>query len=111
MESQRLLPAGFWKGSGLSIMLDLLAAMLSGGNAVNDIIPSLDEEKGVSQIFIAFSPPGYPGLADRVIASLKTDGDEAVRYPGERVIRDRRENMKRGLPVDEDVWKGINALL
>ena len=37
--SQRALPIGYWKGSGLSLVLDLLAAMLSGGLATG-------EEKG-----------------------------------------------------------------
>ena len=31
--SQRALPIGYWKGSGLSLVLDMLAAMLSGGHA------------------------------------------------------------------------------
>src|SRR5437016_1687782 len=31
--SGRLLPSGFWKGSGLSLVLDLVAALLSGGLA------------------------------------------------------------------------------
>jgi len=110
MESIRPLPIGFWKGSGLSLMLDLMAAMLSGGNATKDIEPDLDKEKGVSQIFIAFSAPDYPGLADKVIASLQTEGETAVRYPGERVLKARKESLRIGLPVDENVWKSILAL-
>lgn len=35
--SQRALPIGYWKGSGLSLVLDLLAAMLSGGLATHQI--------------------------------------------------------------------------
>ncbi|MCK5735640.1 MAG: 3-dehydro-L-gulonate 2-dehydrogenase [Spirochaetaceae bacterium] len=110
MESVRPLPTGFWKGSGLAIMLDLMAAMLSGGNSTSDIIPDLDKEKGVSQVFIAFSPPDYPGLADRVIASLQNEEGSDIRYPGERTLKDRRKNMKKGLPVDKDIWNGILAL-
>jgi LDH2 family malate/lactate/ureidoglycolate dehydrogenase len=30
-----------------------------------------------------------------------------VRYPGERTLLVRAENMKLGLPVDEAVWAGI----
>jgi len=110
MESVRPLPIGFWKGSGLSIILDLLAALLSGGSATNDIEPDLDKEKGVSQVFMAFSAPDYPGLADRVIASLQTEGEPDVRYPGERVLKTREESLKKGLPVDEEIWNGILAL-
>ncbi len=35
--TERALPIGLWKGSGLSLTLDLIAAMLSGGNAVHQI--------------------------------------------------------------------------
>ncbi len=35
--SRRLLPMGYWKGSGLAVVLDLLAAILSGGAATCDI--------------------------------------------------------------------------
>lgn len=37
LDSQRLLPIGYWKGSGLSLMLDLLAAGLAGGQATHTI--------------------------------------------------------------------------
>ena len=36
-ESQRLLPVGFWKGSGLAVVLDMVAAMTSLGNATHAI--------------------------------------------------------------------------
>ena len=109
MEALRPLPFGFWKGSGLALMLDLMSAMLSGGNATNDIPPDLDKEKGVSQVFIAFSAPDYPGLADRVISSL-TEKDTDIRYPGRRTLENRRVSLRRGLPVDEDVWNKILEL-
>src|SRR5262249_52984185 len=35
--SQRLLPIGFWKGSGLAVMLDLMASMTSLGTATHQI--------------------------------------------------------------------------
>src|SRR5262245_42894268 len=36
-QSRRPLPIGFWKGSGLSIVLDLIAATLSGGLATHQV--------------------------------------------------------------------------
>ena len=36
-KSQRLLPVGFWKGSGLAVVLDMVAAMTSLGNATHAI--------------------------------------------------------------------------
>src|SRR5699024_5759748 len=39
----RVLPIGFWKGSGLSIVLDLIASVLSGGNSTYEIGKLKDE--------------------------------------------------------------------
>src|SRR5690606_12554923 len=34
LETKRTLPIGYWKGAGLSLLLDLLATVLSGGLSV-----------------------------------------------------------------------------
>src|SRR6266705_1354648 len=49
--SQRALPTGYWKGSGLALMLDLLATLLSGGKASYQIEPIPERETRVSQVF------------------------------------------------------------
>src|ERR1700730_10695435 len=54
--SQRALPIGYWKGSGLSLVLDMLAAMLSGGLATHQIPRDPTRESGISQIFLAIDP-------------------------------------------------------
>ena len=54
--SQRALPIGYWKGSGLSLVLDMLAAMLSGGHATYQIPLDPLRETGLSQIFLAIDP-------------------------------------------------------
>jgi 3-dehydro-L-gulonate 2-dehydrogenase len=109
LETKRPLPIGFWKGSGLSILLDLTAALLSGGKATHDIPPNAGSETGISQVFMAFSPPDHPGLADRVVHSLRAC-DEDVSYPGERTLSRRRESDEKGLPVSKDTWDKILAL-
>ena len=48
-ETWRVLPMGYWKGSGLSILMDLIATILSGGNSVADV-GSFGDEVGVTQI-------------------------------------------------------------
>jgi 3-dehydro-L-gulonate 2-dehydrogenase len=110
--SRRLLPIGFWKGSGLAIVLDLLAAMLSGGLATHQIPLDPERETSLSQVFIAIDPatlssPGdSDGLADAVIAHLH-GGDGAVRYPGERTLETRARNLRDGVPVDPDIWQHV----
>ena len=117
-ESARPLPIGFWKGSGLALMLDLTAALLAGGLATHQIPADAVEETGLSQLFLAFDPSALGGqeaassLADEIVKHFKNDSaaGESVRYPGERVLNVRRENLERGIPVDEEVWEQVKAL-
>ena len=112
--SGRPLPIGYWKGSGLSLMLDMVAALLSGGNAVFQIPPEVPKETRLSQLFIALSPSkdDRKHTLDGILAFLKTAATEAsgVRYPGERTLETRRQNIEQGIPVDDGVWNHILAL-
>ena len=113
-ETGRVLPIGYWKGSGLALVLDLLAAMLSGGRSTHEITPDPLRETGISQVFIAIDPAALgpaaaaEETADRVIEHFA--GEDGVRYPGERVLRDRRESVERGVQVDAAIWERILAL-
>jgi 3-dehydro-L-gulonate 2-dehydrogenase len=116
--SSRPLPIGYWKGSGLALMLDLLAGFLSGGHFTWQIPADPEEESNMSQVFIAFDlsqlaePEATANLANHVIRHLQfsTPGGEPIRYPGERVLADRRENMDKGIPVLASLWKEIQDL-
>ena len=64
-DSMRILPMGYWKGSGMAIVLDLAAAILSDGRSGSD----MDAEgrgscTGCSQIFIAMDP----GIASSMLS-------------------------------------------
>ena len=118
LESRRPLPIGYWKGSGLSLMLDLLAAILSGGLAVCQISQDPDQETRLSQVFIAvdLKSAGQNGLAtqvaDHAIEFMKSStpvDEEQVRYPGERVLQIRQENMEHGIPVEPLIWEQVKA--
>jgi 3-dehydro-L-gulonate 2-dehydrogenase len=117
-ESERTLPIGYWKGSGLSLLLDLLAAILSSGSPVFEISKQ-NVENNLSQVFIAINlstlknASAIPSLLQRIIddyhASIP-DGNSKVLYPGERVVKVREENLKNGIPVIQKVWDEIMAL-
>ena len=113
-ESGRPLPIGFWKGSGLALLLDMAAALLSAGLATHQIPPDPLEETRLSQVFLAFDLSTLggtgPRIADYIVASLHAGGGEAVRYPGERTLRIRRENMEKGIPVEPTVWEVVRDL-
>ena len=106
--SLRPLPIGYWKGSGFSLVLDMVAAMMAGGLATHRIPLEPEREIGVCQMFLAMNAAAFPDaapIAESVIASLA-----GLRYPGERVLRIRQENLASGIPVDEATWAKVEAL-
>ena len=119
LESKRPVPIGFWKGSGLSLMLDILAAILSGGLATHEITKS-GNESGLSQVFIAISIDKLPDIKSvnssvkRIISDLKKSENEnidtSVRYPGESVVKIRNENTRNGIPVNRKIWEKVLSL-
>lgn len=116
--SQRILPIGYWKGAGLSLLLDVLATILSGGLSVAEISKQ-NMECNVSQIFIAIAIDklaNYKTISS-AINQIIDDYHEAVPdksskilYPGERVLALRAENSAQGIPVMKTIWQQIQAL-
>jgi len=117
--SSRPLPIGFWKGSGLALMLDLLAATLSGGKATHQITADPNRENGQSQVFIAFNVSSLDRtitvsqIADQVIENFQlppNSHQERIRFPGSRVLSSRRDNLANGIPVEPSVWQHLDTL-
>lgn len=113
LKSQRLLPVGFWKGSGLSLVLDVLATVLSGGKSTAEITKS-EHESGISQVFICIKPNSSEqteGLIEEIIEYTKTSTPEhegaSISYPGEGTIKTREKNLSEGVPVDERIWDEV----
>ncbi|MGR5470537.1 Ldh family oxidoreductase, partial [Vibrio astriarenae] len=48
-----LLPMGFWKGSSMAIVLDMMLTAITGGNSVPALTEDMGGEFGVSQFLIA----------------------------------------------------------
>jgi 3-dehydro-L-gulonate 2-dehydrogenase len=117
--SKRALPIGYWKGSGLALLLDFVATLLSGGKPTLQIAADTERETGLSQVFIALDPSsldpiGPPkDLLDQMIDHFQSgpsDIGESVRYPGERVLKARAENLLKGIPVELPVWREVVKL-
>ena len=116
LKSKRPLPIGFWKGSGLSMMLDLLATILAEGQSTQ-AIGRLEDERDVSQVFFCIDVqqqhrPGYvdqiaDDLVDYIHTTLPVEEDRKISYPGERTLQTRRENLEHGIPVDERKWQQV----
>ncbi len=112
--SKRTLPIGYWKGSALSLMLDVLTAALSGGWSVGDI-GAQGKEFGLSQFFLCIDAQHLDkDIVERIIeyteASTPVPGGGSVRYPGKRVAETRKKNLEMGIPVNEDAWQTLKNL-
>jgi 3-dehydro-L-gulonate 2-dehydrogenase len=119
LENQLALPIGLWKGSGLSLMLDLFASLLSGGKSTHEV-EATGAEMGLSQVFICFDPEKLnlgewmETKVEEVLADLKKssvfEGSE-VRYPGEKTLEIRKKNLENGVLVSKKVWSQIQKNL
>jgi 3-dehydro-L-gulonate 2-dehydrogenase len=115
-----VLPIGFWKGAALSTVLDMIAAVLSGGNSVADITTRFPRETAVSQVFIAFSMDriGQDGTWADTVERIKdfirhSEPDEAghqARLPGENSAAVRATNDRDGIAIDDGIWARVMSL-
>jgi len=117
--TRRPLPIGYWKGSGLALLLDMLAGLLSGGLFTHQIPADPERESKLSQVFIAFDlssqaqADNSARLVDEIIdhfpAPLPPLGPR-FRYPGENVLQTRKENLASGVPVEPSIWREVQQL-
>lgn len=120
-KSRRILPTGYWKGSSMALVLDMLAAGLAGGLTGSDI-DKQDQGSCTNccQIFIAIDPY-LAGTKEeiqekwdaRVAAADAThpiNPARPVTCPGEGTSARREDNLKNGVKVDEQVWEQIKQV-
>ena len=117
VESGLMTPMALWKGSALSIMIDLMVSMLSLGRTSLEIGTPADGEKGMSQMFVCMNPAAVIDMdkaeaqMEKTIAFLNSlepkDGVHGVHAPGENLEKTRARNRECGIPVTEDTWQKI----
>ena len=104
---------GYWKGSGISIALDLIATVLTSENSVKKI-GTFGDEVGLSQVMIAMDPSKFntteetDRIVDEILADIKAS--EPAAEGGELELKTRDDNTKNGIPVIEEVWETLNSL-
>ncbi len=120
-ETRRILPMGFWKGSGFAVMLDLISALLSGGLTTAGIDKA---EKGscgsCCQVFIAIDPrkintqefidQALHETIEQLKSSVPATENGEIFYPGEQSLKTRNENMELGIPVEDGIWSKVKEL-
>ena len=115
----RVLPMGYWKGSGISIALDLIATVLTNGNSVQTI-GTFGDEVGLTQVMIAIDPTKANSveltdeIVDQIVADVKSsepvEEGRDVLYPGEPEALTIQDNLANGIPVIEEKWNQVLAM-
>jgi len=118
LTTQRTLPAGLWKGAGLALVLDLMAAFLSDGKS-SKAIGDQQDEYGLSQVFIAIKSDvvGSTDALNKIVEEIISDyhqskkvEDNDIYYPGERSMNAFKDRKENGIPVNISFWNEIKEM-
>ena len=120
-ETRRILPMGFWKGSGFAVLLDIISALLSGGLTTAAIDRAgLGSCGSCCQVFIAIDPrkintqefinQALHETVEQLKSSVPVTENSEIFYPGEQSLKTRHENMELGIPVDDGIWAKVKEL-
>jgi LDH2 family malate/lactate/ureidoglycolate dehydrogenase len=106
-----VLPIGTYKGSGLSMLMDIFGGVISGANYggdVGDQYKVYDRPQDVGHFFLAMKPDLFvpeenyrdrmDTLIERVHACPTAQGFDEVLIPGEPERRHEEERRRRGIP-------------
>ncbi len=111
-----MLPLGDAKGTALALMVELLAAGLTGASYAAEASSFLDAKgppPDTGQLIIAFDPEAFGGANTlsrfAVLASMIED-QAGARIPGARRLAARGKAAAEGLPVNKSLLAEIQAL-
>jgi ureidoglycolate dehydrogenase (NAD+) len=110
-----LLPFGGAKGSGISLLIDMLAGLLPGGRSGPEIVPlyqRLAEPQGVGHLFMALRVDAFEEPAEltqrvdetirRVRSLPRAAGVERIYLPGEHEHLRAIDYQAHGIPLPAD---------
>lgn len=118
-----LLPIGGYKGSGLAIILGLIAGVLNGAAFGRDVIDFNYNDDGATNTghFMAaidikrFVPPDtFMAETDRHLADMRASkrlpGVDHIRLPGDRRRECRKERLRDGIPLPDALVLQLDRL-
>jgi len=110
-----MLPLGDAKGTALALMVELLAAGLTGANFAAEASSFLDAEgppPGTGQLIILFDPAAFGGDALARFAQLARaiEQQPGARLPGARRLAVRQRAVEEGMNVADALVKQLEAL-
>ncbi|MBX3577189.1 MAG: Ldh family oxidoreductase [Rhizobiaceae bacterium] len=114
--SGTMLPLGDAKGTALALMVELLAAALTGASFSADQSSFFDDDgppPGTGQLLIAIDPKAFGGV--RAVARFSEMAETIAAMPGARVPGARRRELRAklardGIPVDAALIDDIRKI-
>ena len=110
-----LLPAGKYKGFGIGLMVEVLAAVLSGANLSQNASPFAGTAGGppsTGQCFIAIDPYAFsgPGFFEQIkMLGNSIAAQEGAQLPGAKRAKNRLKTETSGVVVDQLLWDRLQS--
>jgi (2R)-3-sulfolactate dehydrogenase (NADP+) len=111
-----MVPLGDVKGTALALMVELLAAGLTGATYAADASSFLDAEgspPGTGQLIVAFDPAALAGdgaLARFAALGQAIESQPGARLPGARRFAARAEAQAQGIAVTDALLREIETI-
>lgn len=116
-----LLPAGGYKGYGLTVIVGILSAVLTGGSIlskdVKDFYEDVSESQNIGHLFGCikidrFMDPEFFKLhMDEMIREIKgckkAPGVEEILLPGEREFKNVIHRRENGIPLTQNTYRAL----
>ena len=118
-----LLPLGGAKGYGLALVVDVLAGALADAACGTDVraMTFLEEESNMGQFYMAINVNSFIPITrfkekvDKLIKNVKASppapGFKEIQLPGEREFREEEKRLREGIPISDEVWRSVKALM
>lgn len=118
-----LLPMGGHKGSAITMIIELMAGLLTGAGYGKQVAWQYDETAGkgnVGHIFCAINPEGFMDIEetlgrmdsfyDEIKEMARAVGHDSIRLPGERKRQNMAINIENGIKVNDSLYNTLLEL-
>lgn len=111
-----MVPAGEAKGAALALMVEVMAAGLTGGNfgfQASSLLDDTGTAPSLGHTIIAIDPTiaGNDVLAERVsLMAHEIETQDNARLPGRRSQGIRKQSLENGIVIEDDILRQIQAL-
>lgn len=115
LDGGTMVPMGEHKGAGIALIVEIMAAAMTGANFALDASSFADNQggsPGTGQFFIAIDPGvfGGPDFSERLEYLLGAiSAQEGARLPGQGRLRARERTAREGVVIGDDLLAKIRG--